>query len=117
MEAALRNIGKGAAHRGQDAPNSPMPRSCACFRTKKKPTSIAAMHISRDVAACSKSNSPSLKCLSALRRFFGSHISLPGHRLLPAWQESARLAMEKRLSVAYSSTVVSDHAALHPRKK
>jgi hypothetical protein len=46
-EVALRAIGKGSAHRGQTAPNIPMPRLCDVFRTKYVETISAGMLISQ----------------------------------------------------------------------
>jgi hypothetical protein len=46
-EVALRAIGKGSAHRGQTAPNIPMPRLCDVFRTKYMPTISAGTVISK----------------------------------------------------------------------
>ena len=46
-EVALRTVGRGSAHRGQSAPNIPMPRLCDPFRTKYMEMKSAATLMSK----------------------------------------------------------------------
>ena len=85
--------------------------------------------ISSRVAAWSKSNSPSLKCLTALRRFFGSTCRcedasavgcVAGMELVGDGEPSRTVSVENRSGVGCSPrsrTMAGDHAPINVSKQ